>query len=97
MPPSFSLPLLSEPSHTITSEPVQTAECCARMAGAPADETDDQTSCAGSYRAPTGCGVPELVPPQMTMWLPVQVAVCSLRASGAPVGLVGAHVSVPGS
>merc|ERR1712000_678598 len=37
-----------------------------------------------------------LFPPQTIIWLPVQMAVCPNRASGARFGVTGCHSSVDG-
>jgi hypothetical protein len=51
-----------------------------------------QVFVVGLYLPP----VVSLVPPQMIISVPVQTAVCPIRASGALVMLVAVHVSVVG-
>src|SRR6185503_4936209 len=53
-------------------------------------------SAMGSYRPPR-LGYPPNLPPQTTITLPVQTAVCSYRAVGAFTVVVGVQVSARGS
>src|ERR1051325_1067716 len=57
----------------------------------------DQASATGSYRLPSLSHWVPSAPPQINMLLPVQTAIWSLRAEGAPAGEVGVQLSVTGS
>ena len=52
-----------------------------------------QLSVLGLYLPPVLKTLALSVPPQTIISLPVHTAVCPYRASGAPVVLVGVHVS----
>ncbi len=77
-------------------EPVHTATCCERAAGAPTRGRALHASAAGSYDAPSPRGSP-FNPPHTMNAAPVHTPLCHERADGAPMALIARHVSVTGS
>src|SRR5260370_26274130 len=81
----------------IISEPVQTAVCRSRPAGAFVALVVAQLSVVGSYLPPLLKKLPApFHPPQMIISLPVHTALCPDRADGPLMVLVEIQLSVAG-